>query len=529
MEPSQLLKNWSPDQLLDALKREASKRAAEAERAAALEAKGADRDIVTWAERHFYIEDTQLPIQLLPHQKAILRYATQRDEKGRLRWSTVIYSTIKKSGKTAVAGIVVGWAAETWGRFGEILCVGNDAEQARERAFKAWKTAVELTPGYSIAKQALPDRWRVLSKEMQCTETGTTVKAIATDYKGEAGANPILVVWTELWGYTLRRDLRFWAEMAPSPTRPDSLQWIETYAGYEGESELLYTLYSNVVKDGRQLTAGELGDLSAFPEAPNADSLVPCWVNERARIFAYWDSGPQARRMPWQQGEGGERYYAAEAGRQTTAQMDRLHSNLWVSAESAFIPIEWWDAATDPKPMLLGDRTPMVIALDAAVTGDCFGLVAITRDPDKLDPPGLIVRFVRKWDPPPGGAIDFAGPEEAVRRLCRDFNVVEVAYDPYQLHDLATRLMQASVAWFRPFHQGEARLVADKGLYDLIVHRRIRHDGNLDLREHLTNANAKHTAGEDTRLRLVKKSDTRKIDLAVCLSMSASECLRLML
>ncbi|KKL88920.1 hypothetical protein LCGC14_1919890, partial [marine sediment metagenome] len=51
--------------------------------------------------------------------------------------------------------------------------------------------------------------------------------------------------------------------------------------------------------------------------------------------------------------------------------------------------------------------------------------------------------------------------------------------------------------------------------------------GNLDLREHLTNANARQSAKEDTKLRIVKKSDSRKIDLAVCLSMGAAECLRL--
>lgn len=480
-------------------------------------------------ERHYYIEDTEAPIVLEPHQKAVLRYALQRREDGHLRFNTVIYSSIKKSGKTAIAGGIVGWVAETWGKYGEILCVGNDAEQAKERAFRAHKTSIELTPGFDRGRQVLPDRWRVLTKEATCLSTGTVVKAIATDYKGEAGANPILVVWTELWGFTLRADLRFWAEMAPSPTRPDSLQWIETYAGYEGESELLWGLYENVVLGGRQLTAGDLGDLTAFEEAPNADSPVPCWVNEPAGIFAYWDSGPQARRMPWQRGESGDRYYAAETARQTPAQMDRIHGNNWVSAESAFIPIEWWDAAVNPLPLVPGDQTPMVLVLDAGVTGDCFGLLGITRDPGKLDPPGLAVRVVHKWDPPPGGSINFAGPEAVIRALCEEYNVVEVAYDPYQLHDLATRLMGAGVAWFRPFQQGEDRLKADKGLYDLIVHRRIRHDGNADLREHLTNANAKHSIGEDTRLRLVKKSDARKIDLAVCLSMGASECLRLQL
>ncbi len=463
----------------------------------------------------------------MPHQRAVLRYALTRGTDGRLPFNTVFYSAPKKSGKTAIAGLLTQWVAETWGRFGEVLCVGNDAKQAQERAYRQMKTSVELTPGFNRGRQELPDRWRLLTKESTCLTSGTVVKAIATDYKGEAGANPTLVVWTELWGFTHIADLRFWAEMAPSPTRPDSLQWIETYAGYEGESELLYGLYENVVLEGRQLTSGEIGDLSAFVEAPNADSLVPCWVNERARAFAYWDSGIVGRRMPWQQGEAGARYYEAEAARQTESQMVRLHGNEWVSAESSFIPIEWWDANVDPLPLAPGDKTPMVIAIDAAVTGDCFGLLAVTKDPRHPNPPGVVVRVCHKWDPPPGGAIDFADPEKVIRALCAEYNVVEVAYDPYQLHSFATRLMQQGVAWFRSFSQGEERLKADKSLYDMIAHRRIRHDGNLDLRSHLTNANAKQAANEDTRLRMVKKSNTRKIDLAVCLSMGSQEVLRL--
>ncbi len=479
-------------------------------------------------EDNYYIEDTQQPIRLMRHQKAVLRYALTRDDDGRLPYSTIIYSAPKKSGKTAVAGAVTRWAAETWGRFGEVLCVGNDAKQAQERAYRQACTSIELTPGYNPGRQTLPDRWRVLSRESRCLATGSIVKAIATDYRGEAGANPILVVWTELWGFIHTSDLRFWAEMAPSPTRPDSVQLIETYAGYEGESELLYGQYENIVLEGRQLTAGELGDPGAFAEAPEAGDLVPCYVNERARAFAYWDSGEVARRMPWQMGEAGARYYATEAGRQTASQMTRLHNNEWVSAESAFIPIEWWDAAKDPLPLEPGDKIPAVIAIDAAVSGDCFGLVLMTLDPRHAgDPPGLVVRLVHKWDPPPGGAIDFAGPELAIRELSAAYNIVEVAYDPYQLHDFATRLMKAGVAWFRPFGQVQERLTSDKALYDLLSHRRIRHDGNLDLREHLTNANAKQAAHEDTRLRIVKKSDSRKIDLCVCLSMCSQEVLRL--
>ncbi len=487
-------------------------------------------DVTAWAERHFYIEDTEAPIVLAPHQKAVLRYCLTRNAQGRLPFKTVIWSEPKKGGKTTVAGLVARWAAESWGRYGEILCVGNDVDQARERGFAKLKQSIELTPGYKRAKDTLPGRWKLTAKEAVCLLTGTRVKAVATDYQGEAGANPTLSVWTELWGFIHKADLRFWGEMAPSPTRPDSIRWVESYAGFEGESELLYNLYRSAVLNGHHMTAGELGDLSAFQESPNADSPVPCYVNAPASIFAYWDEGDGAHRQPWQQGDHGAQYYASEAATQTPPQYTRIHLNRWVSAESSFIEIEWWDSC--PKttgPLLPGNRTPVILALDAAVSGDCFGLVGITRIGQQApeEPVDIAVRFVRKWAPPPGGSIDFAGPEAAVRELCTAFNVVEVAYDPYQLHDLATRLQKDHVAWFRPFSQGEERLRADKGLYDMIVHRRIHHDGHPDLREHLTNANAKQQPNEDSKLRLVKKAESRKVDLAVCLSMANAECQRL--
>lgn len=481
-------------------------------------------DIVDWAQQHYYIKETSKPIQLLPHQIAVLRYAFQKDG-DRFRWKTVIYSTPKKSGKTTVAGAVTRWAAETWTRYGEIYCIGNDLDQAKEKVFQAAKVSIELSPGYDHKKELLADRWQVAAESMTCLTSGSKIKAVACDYKGEAGDNPSLTVWTELWGYINKDALRFWAEMAPSPAVPNSMRYIETYAGFEGESELLWGLYNSAVNEGRQLTAAELGDVGCFAEATKPEDKVPCYVNEPAGIFAYWDSGENSHRMPWQQGPEAKKYYTSEAATQTPNQYNRLHRNLWTSAESSFVPIEWWDALVNPLPLRAGEKTPLVMALDAAVSGDCFGLVLISRDPLQKD--GIAVRAVRKWTPPKGGSIDYAGPEQAVRELCKAYNVIEVTYDPYQLHDLATRLGKEGVAWFNAFNQGEGRMKADKGLYDLILQRRIRHDGNADLREHISNANAKQSRDEDTKLRIVKKADTRHIDLCVCLSMAAWECLRL--
>jgi hypothetical protein len=47
------------------------------------------------------------------------------------------------------------------------------------------------------------------------------------------------------------------------------------------------------------------------------------------------------------------------------------------------------------------------------------------------------------------------------------------------------------------------------------------------LREHLTNANSKQSKDTESRFRIVKKSESRHVDLCVCLSQASYECLRL--
>jgi hypothetical protein len=78
------------------------------------------------------------------------------------------------------------------------------------------------------------------------------------DAAGEAGGRPSLMIFTELWGFESAEALRFWEEMTVVPTLRDSIRLVETYAGYEGESELLFGLYDRVKQSGRQLTNGEL-------------------------------------------------------------------------------------------------------------------------------------------------------------------------------------------------------------------------------------------------------------------------------
>ena len=63
----------------------------------------ADRppDIVEWSER-FIILPTGASICFEEHQKKILQHVFTFDESGKLPYSIIVYSCIKKSGKTAI-------------------------------------------------------------------------------------------------------------------------------------------------------------------------------------------------------------------------------------------------------------------------------------------------------------------------------------------------------------------------------------------------------------------------------------------
>lgn len=534
--------------------------------------------IIEWAEENFYIAETGLPIVFEPHQRAILKAALTRGADGHFPYRLIIFSSIKKSGKTAIAAVTVRWFAEEQTRFGEIYCLGNDARQARERSYEKAADSIRLTPGFRHrgSDGVLKDRWLVQANRMLSMTTGSRIEALSVDARGEAGSNPDLTVWTELWGFENPDAVKFFHEMTPPPTKPDSIRLIETYAGFDGESLLLREHY-DLGKAGRQLTAGEFAELSGevvdvFVESPNSNDLVPIWVNENAGLFMYWDSGLRARRMAWQKGVIGERYYVEEEQKLPAPTFHRLHMNEWVGGESEFIPVGAWDNCQDKnlKPLQPGDKTPAVLGVDAATTGDCFAVVLVTRHPDRHDDPAI--RNCRKWDPKDrGGKIDYDEPEAFIRTLIHGgcmkghpqyppfrrpaaecnhstiayacevcceacatntlaapYNIIEVAYDAYQLESMMGRMYKEQINT-QAFSQARDRNIADSMFYDVIIQRRLGHDGNPALREHILNCAAKHAKDEDTKLRIVKKDPTRKIDLAVASSMAIRRCLYLLI
>jgi hypothetical protein len=217
-------------------------------------------------------------------------------------------------------------------------------------------------------------------------------------------------------------------------------------------------------------------------------------------------------------------------GRRTLTTLDaltgtryaRLRLGEWVYAdddESFLGSISMWDACVEPLASLT-TRQPMVLGMDAAISGDTFALVGVTKHGSDR----LAMRLCQVWEPN-GQPLDYGKIEADIRAIIKQYNIVQIAYDPYQAHYLAQRL--ADVVWCEPFSQQARRLESDAALRQLIMTRQLVHDGSSPIiRQHLMNANAKV---DDTghRLRIVKRDASQKIDSVVALSMAAHAALGL--
>ncbi len=179
-----------------------------------------------------------------------------------------------------------------------------------------------------------------------------------------------------------------------------------------------------------------------------------------------------------------------------------------------------WDACYEPLPPLTRYE-PCVMAVDAGIASDCFAWTLVSRHPERDD--HTVERDTKIYEPH-GNKLDFDVIEADIRAMCERYNVVELTYDPYQLHQMMTGLQNDGVVTTRPFNQGPERAIADKQLHDNILYRRLTHSGNAVLRQHLDNADKKTDAG---KLRLVKRVSSLKIDAAVALSMGNYRCMRL--
>ena len=457
-------------------------------------------DYIAWwrAEPAKFIEAALVnPIEggsfvLLPAERAFLARAFLCDTDGRLKYPEQIYSAPKKTGKTTFAALhLLTTIVLFGGKHAEGYVIANDLEQATGRVFDMVRKIIEASP-------ILRDECTISASKIVFNPTGATIIPLASDYASAAGGHPTISSFDELLAYTPERSRRLWDEMVPVPTRRVSVRLTTTYAGFEGESDLLHELFK------RGMAQPEVA-----PGLRAGDGLLCFWTHNTI--------------APWQT----DRWIAEMQRALRPNQFLRMIRNEWVSSENSFISMDDFDACVDPRlGALLSDRNTQIwVGVDASVKHDHSAIVAVSMDRSAGEAkPRPRLAYHRVFKPSPEQPLDFEATIEAsLIDLSRRFAIQRIWYDPYQMARSAQTLTREGLP-LEEFPQTLGNLTeASQNLYELISSRSLIMYPDEGIRR----AAAQAIAIETPRgFRIAKDKSAHKIDVIVALAQAALAAVR---
>jgi phage terminase large subunit-like protein len=381
-------------------------------------------------------------LQLFQHQRRILGHCLTPDAQGKLPYTTVVFSAPKKSGKSKISASVGAWAGEEVDD-SEVYVVANDFEQAQGIVYS------------DISKHLNWGRGIMAGMRDVRLENGTLIKALAQSYATAAGTRHFLSVWDELWGYKHESSQRMWAELTPPPTVPNAFRFISTYAGFMGDSELLWDLYEGAWLEGEPVEGLE--------DIVNTQGDPVC--RKKGTIFVAWDDVP---RMPWQT----EEYYEEQMQTLRPADFLRIHRNQWVDSSDGFIPVKYWDDACTLDGQLIYKEAdermkyPVYVGVDIGPKHDCSAAVAVYYNTE-TNRPGLAAH--RIWTPDPDENFDIRATVEAeIFNWWKFFQIAQIGYDPYQFHASAVTLQNKGLPMIEFTQTTSNMIAATQSLYSLL-------------------------------------------------------------
>ena len=182
----------------------------------------------------------------------------------------IIISDIKKSGKTCWTASIIAWFLEYAPAFTEVIICANSLKQSERLVFS------DVAFHFNYTK-----RGKVFKDHIDMPN-GSKLFIFSNNYSSAAGSRHALTVWDELHGAMTEDDRRRWDELQPVPTVSHSLRLVSSYAGFYGESDLLYDLYASGV-DQEECPDGKGHRMKEFPDLP---------VYENAGQLTYWNHTP---------------------------------------------------------------------------------------------------------------------------------------------------------------------------------------------------------------------------------------------
>lgn len=441
-------------------------------------------EIISFAENYFNVLKgfrSGEPLVFTNWQKWLLRSLYERnDVTGRLRYRRALIGLPRKQGKSLMMSAVGVYGMIAGESGSEVYAVANDRQQARI-IFNEAKQQIVNSP-------LLAAESKVYRDAIEMPRFGSVFRVLSSDFKGQAGLNPSLVLFDELWGQN-NSDLYDQMTLG-SGARIEPLTVSITTAGYDLDS-----LAGKLYQYGKQVASGEVDDEQFgfwWWEAPE-----DCKVDDRK---AWQVSNPNLAEGLLDPED------LAVAVKQTSEMgMRRWRLNQWVRSQESWLPVGAWEQCVSDLQFDL--ELPVWVGIDMALKHDTIAVCIAQPQADRV-----VVRS-KIWQPELEG-VDVVAVEHYLRELHNEFQVQEFAFDPAYFQRSAEALSDDGLPMVE-FPQSGARMIPACGnAYEMIVNRKVAHDGSPTFTDQVLSAAQRMT---DTGWRLSKGKSKRKIDACIAM------------
>ncbi len=457
-------------------------------------------EVIRWIEHHCRFTNGEWigqPFRLLPWQVEIIKnlFEVRPDGLRRYRWAYV--SVPKKNGKTELAAALALYLLIGDGEPSPLVVCAAASDEQADLVFGAARKMCELSPTLSLVTE-LYDR-EILVPSIQ----GAKLIRVAAVAGTNDGKNISAVICDELHEWVSTKGENVWNVLTNGTgARRQPMVMQITTAGFDRE-----TVCFRQYEKAKGVLNGSSNDKRYY-----------AYISEPPLESDYRDPETWRRANPSYGTTVHQEFFEDQLAQKPEAVFRRYFLNEWTSTATAWLPHGAWEgivAVRDFDP-----DVPFVAFLDGSWSNDSTGIVSAT-----LDEPHLSVRG--HWLPDADlGHIDMVAVEDRCREILEAPGCRGLAFDPRGFQDLFARFEAEGypvVEW--PTNSLARMVPACQDFFRAVVEKRVSHDGDPRLAEHVRNAVVK-----DDRYgpRIVKQSKTsmRKIDLAVCAVGAYSEALR---
>lgn len=428
-------------------------------------------------------------LKLEPWQKFFVAnvFGWKKRKNGMRKYRRALLWVPRKNGKSALAAAIGLYMLTADGEYGAEVYSGATTEHQAKEVFTPAKLMAKKTPELCEAFGL-----SVNASNLSIMETGSKFEPVVGD-PGD-GSSPHLAIVDELHEH---KDDRLVDTMETGMgAREQPLLLMITTAG----SNLAGPCYAMQL-DAQKMLEGTIDDDTTFAliytvdegdDWKSLDTMIKANPNFGVSINADYltDQLKKAVQTP---------------RRQSTFQTK--HLNIWVGAKDAFFNVEKWRGCEDPTLKLsdfkgrraylgldLASRVD-IAALEILIPDDKGGFVHFSKHylPYEAAQNDSYIGWMREGylEVTDGETIDFDEIQEEILELCSFFEVVELAYDPFQATMLINNLMNEGVpvVEMRPTVINFSEPM--KELDSLIRDQRIRHNGNPVFTWMLSNVTAK--------------------------------------